>query len=82
MIRAPLPFDRPTRREREVNWGDKTRIAGGERKTLAWISIADSSPMIVYAKAAIRGATNTAGIARIVNIEWGTAARRSTTTTP
>ncbi len=71
MIRAPLPFDRPTRREREVNWGDKTRIAGSERKTLAWVSVAESSPMIVYAAATIRGTSPTSGVACVVNIEWG-----------
>ena len=71
MIRGPTPLERPTRREHEVNWGDKTRITGGERKTLAWVSVRDSSSMVVYAKAALRGGAAAAGVAGIVNIEWG-----------
>jgi hypothetical protein len=71
MIRAPLPFDRATRREREVNWGDKTKITGGEKKTLAWVSVAECRPMIVYATATLRGGAAAAGVAFVVNVEWG-----------
>jgi hypothetical protein len=64
-----LAAERPTRREREVNWGDRTKLAGNERKTLAWVSVAESQSMIVYAKATLRGPS--AGVACVVNIEWG-----------
>jgi hypothetical protein len=71
MIRAaPLRFERPTRREREVNWGDKTKIAGNEVKTLAWVSVEESSSMVVYATASIRGGF-ASGVTFVVNIEWG-----------
>lgn len=68
MVRPPVPSDHPTRRAREVNWGDKTRIAGNERKTLAWVSVERPSPMVVYATATIRGGPD---VAFVVNIEWG-----------
>jgi hypothetical protein len=71
MLRAPTPLARPTRREREVNWGDKTRIAGNERKTLAWVSVEESRSMVVYATGAVRGGAPSAGIAFVLNIEWG-----------
>lgn len=64
-----LQLDRPTRRAREVNWGDKTRISGNERKTLAWVSIEESGPMMVYAAATLRGPSG--GTATLVTIEWG-----------
>jgi hypothetical protein len=66
-----LRIVRPTRREREVNWGDKTRVRGNERKTLAWVSVAESCAMIVYASAALRGVGAASGVAFVVNIEWG-----------
>ena len=68
MLRAPTPLARPTRREREVNWGDRTRISGNETKTLAWVSVEESRSMIVYAAGVVRGG---AGVAFVVNIEWG-----------
>ena len=63
-------LERPTRREREVNWGDRTRITGRETKTLAWVSVDASQSMIVYAQAALRGA-GSEGVACVVHIEWG-----------
>lgn len=71
MIRAPLSFDRSTRRQHEVNWGDKTKITGGEKKTLAWVSVEECRPMTVYATATLRGGAAAAGVAFVVNIEWG-----------
>jgi hypothetical protein len=71
MAQAPTPFDRATPRTHEVNWGDKTRIVGKESKTLAWVSVAESRPMTVYATAVIRGAAPGAGVAFVANIEWG-----------
>src|ERR1700733_7253685 len=71
MVRGPSPLARPTRREREVNWGDKTRIVGNERKTLAWVSVEESRSMVVYATASVRGGAAAAGISFLVNGEWG-----------
>jgi hypothetical protein len=68
-MRGPTEFERPTRRAREVNWGDRTKLAGSEAKTLAWVSVAAACPMIVYATAALRGPS--AGVACVVSIEWG-----------
>jgi hypothetical protein len=70
MVRGPRLFDRPTRRDHEVNWGDKTKITGNERKTLAWVSVAVSQAMTVYATAIARG-SGSAGVACVVNVEWG-----------
>jgi hypothetical protein len=63
-------LERPTRREREVNWGDRTRITGRETKTLAWVSVDTSQSMIVYAQANLRG-VGSEGVACVVHIEWG-----------
>jgi hypothetical protein len=69
MAGSSLTLDRPTRREREVNWGDRTRLAGAEQQTLAWVSVAESGPMVVYATAGIRGGSSS--VACVVNVEWG-----------
>ncbi len=71
VVRAPTTLERPTRREREVNWGDKTKIRGNEKKTLAWVSVEQSRPMVVYATAVVRGGAAAAGVACVVNVEWG-----------
>jgi hypothetical protein len=71
VIRAPTTHERPTRREREVNWGDKTKIRGNEKKTLAWVSVAESRPMVVYATASVRGGAAAAGVACVISLEWG-----------
>lgn len=60
----------PTRRGREVNWGDRTRLAGRESKTLAWVSIEAAQPMVVYATAFVRGA-GSSDVACVAQIEWG-----------
>lgn len=67
---SSLSLARPTRRAQEVNWGDRTHLTGAAPKTLAWVSVADSGPIVVYATAAVRGA-GAAGVACVVNIEWG-----------
>jgi hypothetical protein len=56
-------------RNREVNWGDRTHITGGEQKTLAWVSVEFSEPMVVYATCSLQGPSD--GIACIASIEWG-----------
>ena len=56
-------------RSREVNWGDRTRITGSEQKTLAWVSVELSEPMIVYATAKLQGPSD--GMACVASIEWG-----------
>ena len=71
MVRnAPTLHEHPTRRDREVNWGDKTKLTGREKKTLAWVSTEESRPLVVYATAHVRG-VGAAGVAVVVNIEWG-----------
>lgn len=65
--RAPSPHDRPTRREREVNWGDRTRLHGRKPQTLAWVSLEQASPIVVYAHATIRSGASIC----FVSIEWG-----------
>jgi hypothetical protein len=70
MATAPLRLDtaRPTRRDRDVNWGDVTRLRGAERKTLAWMSVDESRALTVYAAARVRGASD---VVCTVEIEWG-----------
>lgn len=68
-MRGPTELERPIRRAREVNWGDRTKISGGEKKTLAWVSVEASCPMILYGTANLRGPA--AGVACVVNVEWG-----------
>jgi hypothetical protein len=63
----PSPLDRPTRRERDVNWGDRTRLEGRKAHTLAWVSLGESSPLIVYAHASVRSGSPVC----LVTIEWG-----------
>ena len=63
----PSPLDRPTRRERDVNWGDRTRLEGRKAQTLAWVSLEASCPLVVYAHANIRSG----GSIVQVTIDWG-----------
>lgn len=56
-------------RAREVNWGDRTKITGAEQKTLAWVSINLSEPMIVYGTCKLHGPSD--GVACVASIEWG-----------
>ena len=63
----PSPGDRPTRRERDVNWGDRTRLEARKPQTLAWVSLAESSPLTVYAQTTIR----TGAPLVVVTVEWG-----------
>jgi hypothetical protein len=65
--RSPTRRDRPTRRERDVNWGDRTRLEGRKPQTLAWVSLEASCPLVVYAHANVR----TGGSICQVTIEWG-----------
>ena len=65
--RSPTPRDRPTRRERDVNWGDRSRLEGRKPQTLAWVSLAEPSSIVVYAHANIRNGSSICS----VSIEWG-----------
>jgi hypothetical protein len=60
--------DHATRRDREVNWGDRTRLEGHKSQTLAWVSLDDAEPLVVYAAATVRGAQN---VICVVSLEWG-----------
>ena len=62
----------PTRRERPVNHGDKTRLTGNEEKTLVWISVEHSQPFTVYVTARVEGPPSLlATMQPTVTIEWG-----------
>jgi hypothetical protein len=63
----PATGDRPTRRDRDVNWGDRTRLQGRKTQTLAWVSLEASCPLVVYAHANVRSG----GSICMVTIEWG-----------
>lgn len=64
---APTTADRPTRRERDVNWGDRTRLQGRKAQTLGWVSLEASCPLVVYAQATVRSGSSIVQ----VSIEWG-----------
>ena len=70
MARAVSKLDTPTRRAREVNWGDRTRITGRETKTLAWVSVEEARSMTVYGSAFVRG-PGASGVVCVASIEWG-----------
>jgi hypothetical protein len=65
--RSPTPIDRPTVRSRDVNWGDRSRLEGRKPQTLAWVSLEESRPIVVYAHANIRSGSSLCS----VSIEWG-----------
>lgn len=67
-MRSALAHPRPTVRDREVNWGDKTTLTGNAQKTLAWASVDTSQGLIVYASARVTGAPD---VVCVANIEWG-----------
>jgi hypothetical protein len=56
------------RRGREINWGDRTKIVGADRRTLAWVNIEESIAMTLYASATVHG---DASCACIVDVQWG-----------
>ena len=62
-----MPTDRPTVRSRDVNWGDRSRLEGRKPQTLAWVSLEESRPIVVYAHANIRSGSSICS----VSIEWG-----------
>jgi len=65
--RSPTVLDRPTRREHDVNWGDRSRLEGRKPQTLAWVSLEKSTAIVVYAHANIRSGSSICS----VSIEWG-----------
>ena len=54
-------------RARDVNWGDRSRLEGRKPQTLAWVSLPESSSIVVYAHANIRNGSSICS----VSIEWG-----------
>jgi hypothetical protein len=56
------------RREREINWGNKSKITGADRATLAWVSVEESIALTLYASATVRGDP---GFSCVVTVEWG-----------
>jgi hypothetical protein len=62
-----------TRREQDVNFGDRTKLSGASGvKTLAWINVGESEPFTVYAEARLTGpAAVLPHIVPLVTIDWG-----------
>lgn len=65
-----LTQERPLRRDQDTNWGDRTRIGSGKPKTLAWVSLAASRSLLVYASARLLKGTAPSTVP-IVTVEWG-----------
>jgi hypothetical protein len=62
----------PTYRAREVNFGDRTKLRGPERKTLCWMNVEDSAPHTVYASARLTGPeAQVRRAAARVHLAWG-----------
>lgn len=69
-MRAADPLQH--RRDREVNFGDRTKLIGSERQTLASMSVAESAPYTVYASARVTApASLLPFIVPMVTLEWG-----------
>jgi hypothetical protein len=66
-VTAPSRFDRPIRRENAVNWGDRTRLDGRKQQTLAWVSLTEAQPLMIYATANVRRGPAVC----VVSVEWG-----------
>lgn len=61
-----------TRRESDVNYGDRTRVSGAKAETLAWVSVERSLPWTIYAAARLTGpAADVARVEPVVAVEWG-----------
>lgn len=61
-----------TLRDRDVNFGDRTKLRGSDRMTLAWINVEVSAAYTVYASARLTGpASAVARTVASVRIEWG-----------
>jgi hypothetical protein len=59
-------------REREVNFGDRTKLTGKEQKTLASMSLDASGPFTVYATARVTAPASLAPfVVTVVTLEWG-----------
>jgi hypothetical protein len=60
-----------TQRAHDVNFGDKMTVRGGERKSLANISVAQGGPFTVYAIAEVVAPTGSPPVYPVVGVEWG-----------
>lgn len=61
-----------TLRNHDVNFGDRTKLRGSERMTLAWINVEESAAYTVYASARLSGpAASVSRTVASVRIEWG-----------
>ena len=60
-----------TQRAHDVNFGDKMTVRGGERKSLANISVAQGGPFTVYATAEVVAPTGAPPVYPVVGVEWG-----------
>ena len=60
-----------TARKSDVNFGDRMTMRGGERKSLANISVADAQAFTVYATAEVKAPAAAPPVFPVVSIEWG-----------
>lgn len=67
-MRERLALD-PTRREAEVNYGNKITLRGGqEAKSILWVSVEESDAFTVYASPKL---PPSADVVPMLTIEWG-----------
>ncbi len=67
-----MPAPLHHRRDREVNFGDRTKLTGSERKTLASMSIDESGPFTVYASSKVTAPPALAPFLVVMTtLEWG-----------
>ncbi|HEY5240914.1 MAG TPA: hypothetical protein VIJ22_05595 [Polyangiaceae bacterium] len=64
-----MPY--PTSRKSDVNFGDRMTLRGGERKSLANISVAEGQAFTLYATAEVVAPAAAPPVFPVVGIEWG-----------
>lgn len=70
-MREALDLD-PHVRQRAVNFGDTTKLAGAEQKQLFSLTVREPTTWTVYASARVEGPPAEAlGVVPIVKLEWG-----------
>ena len=60
-----------TVRKSDVNFGDRMTLRGGEKKSLANISVAQGQAFTVYAAAEVVAPAGSAPVYPVVGVEWG-----------
>ena len=60
-----------TTRKSDVNFGDRMSLRGGEKRSLANISVAEGQAFTVYATADVVAPAGAARVYPVVSVEWG-----------